>query len=175
MLTSSSFISHLLTRQSLGLICNLLFITKRQSRDWEKQITWSLLSPSTAPQPLITIIQKLLCGENKWNDCLLLYRRGGKFVFCAEFECRLAIQSTQAMAASCIVQIIMHGRDQIKIYQLWDGILLQISFLQMKNWKCKSEHVLSLLLICSVIPRELRRQIGKYIVQWSYIYIINVT
>lgn len=40
------------------------------------------------------------------------------FVFRAEFECSLAIQSTQAMTAGRIVQIMMHGRDQIKIYQL---------------------------------------------------------
>lgn len=57
----------------------------------------------------------------------------GDFVFRAEFECRLAIQSTRAMTASRIVQIMMHGRDQIKIYQLWVGIHLQIYFQQMKN------------------------------------------
>lgn len=74
--------------------------------------------------------------ENKWNDCLLLYGGlgvGGDFVFCAEFECRLVIPSTQAMTASRIVQIMMHGRDQIKIYQLWVGIHLQIYFQQIKN------------------------------------------
>lgn len=57
----------------------------------------------------------------------------GHFVFCAEFQRRLAILITLSMTASCIVQIIMHWRDEIKIYQPWVGIHLQIYFQHMEN------------------------------------------
>lgn len=77
--------------------------------------------------------------ENKWNDCLLSFvRTGGVEVVVMgrsvqNLNANLAIQCTQATAASRIVQILMHGRDQIKIYQLRVGIHLQIHFHRMKN------------------------------------------
>lgn len=90
------------------LVCNLLFIARRQgNRDWERQITWSRFSPTTttiiATSPILSrghcvgkqmewlpfvVQESSVCTA--WWGCWM------NFVFRAEFECSLTIQSTQA-------------------------------------------------------------------------------
>lgn len=122
-LASSGFIPTSLQGKTLTLICNLLFIVRRQRRRLGKADNLVAFSSSL---PLPHIIQGPLCG--KTNGMIAFCCIGGwwwgaavvvvDFVFHAEFKCSLTIQSTQAMTAARIVQIMMHGRDQIKIYQL---------------------------------------------------------
>lgn len=130
--------THPPARQTPALICNLLFIAKRQRRRLGKADNLVAFPPST-PTPILSSGH---CVGKQMEWLPFVVKEGGEsFVFCAEFECRLAIQNTQAMTAGRIVQIMMHGRDQIKIYQLRVGIHLQIYFQQMKNWKGKGERV----------------------------------
>lgn len=150
---------HLPARQTPALICNLLFIMKRHRLGEEDNLVVLFvffLSPSKPPTTIL-LLSRGYCVEKQMEWLPFVVRRGsvetgGGGFSLQNLNANLAIQCTQATAASCIVQILMHGRDQIKIYQLRVRIHLQIYFHRMKNWKGKGERLFpSLVLICSVV------------------------
>lgn len=102
-------LTHLPARQTPALLCNLLFITKRQRRRLRKADNL-VAFPSVYPHPPITIIQRPLCWKNKWNDCLLLYRRGE---FC--ILCRIWTQTCHSEHASHHCQLHCANNDA------WEG------------------------------------------------------
>lgn len=71
--------------------------------------------------------------ENKWNDCLLLYRRRQRNLYSVQnLNVDLLFRAQLARTVSRIVQIMTNRRDQIKIYQS-GSIFESIS----SRWKIK--------------------------------------
>lgn len=134
------FYTHLTPRQTPTLVCNLLFIARRQGdRDWERQITWSRF-PQITTTTTITATSPILSRghcvgkQMEWLP-FVLYRRAlcarhgaaaGWILYSVQnLNIPLLFRAHKPMtAAGRIVQIMMHGRDQIKIYQLRVGIHL---------------------------------------------------